>query len=416
MKHVLICGAGVVGLCCALYLRERGYEVTLIDRDGVSGDSCSFGNAGMIVPSHFTPLAAPGMIGLGLRWMLDRRSPFYIRPRLDPALAAWGLHFLRAANTEHVSRAAPVLRDMHLASRELYEQLADRCENGFGLMKRGMLMLCRTKRGLEDETKAARRARELDVPVEIVSPERAAELNPGIRMDIAGAVFYPMDCHLDPRQLMRKLTEFVAGAGVHVHWSTEITGWHVAGERIVAARTSQGDMPADEFVLAGGIWSSDLVRELGLKLPMQAGKGYSFTLPQPRQVPRLCSLLSEAHVVVTPMGSSLRIGGTMELAGLDRSVSRERAKAIAEAAVQYFPDLRAKDFCGVRPWSGLRPCSPDGLPYIGRFARYSNLCTATGHAMMGVSLAPITGQLVAQIVSAEPSRISLEPLSPQRYS
>lgn len=416
MKHVLVCGAGVVGLCCALYLRERGYEISVVDRDAASGDGCSFGNAGMIVPSHFTPLAAPGMVGLGLRWMLHRRSPFYVRPRLDPALAAWALHFIRAANSSHVSRAAPVLRDMHLASRELYEQLADRCENGFGLVKRGLLMLCRTKRGLQDEVKAARRARELDVPVEIISPARAAELDPGIRMDIAGAVFYPMDCHLDPQQLMRKLTEFVIGAGVTMHWSTEVTGWRTANGRIAAARTSQGELQADEFVLAGGIWSSQMVRELGLKLPMQPGKGYSFTLPQPRQLPRLCSLLSEAHVAVTPMGSSLRVGGTLELSGLDRSISPERVKAIADAFAQYFPEFRAKDFAGVRPWSGLRPCSPDGLPYIGRFTRYSNLCTATGHAMMGVSLAPITGKLVSEIISAQPSRIALEPLSPQRYS
>lgn len=416
MKHVLVCGAGVVGLCCALYLRERGYEISVVDRSAVSGDGCSFGNAGMIVPSHFTPLAAPGMVGLGLRWMLHRRSPFYVRPRLDPALATWALHFIRAANSSHVSRTGPVLRDMHLASRELYEQLADGCENGFGLVKRGLLMLCRTKRGLQHEVKAARRARELDVPVEIMSPARAAEMDPGIRMDIAGAVFYPVDCHLDPQRLMRKLTELVIGAGVTVHWSTEVTGWRTANDRIAAARTNQGELQADEFVLAGGIWSSQMVRELGLKLPMQPGKGYSFTLPQPRQLPRLCSLLSEAHVAVTPMGSSLRVGGTLELSGLDRSISTERVKAIAEAFAQYFPEFRAKDFAGVRPWSGLRPCSPDGLPYIGRFTRYSNLCTATGHAMMGVSLAPITGKLVSEIISGQPSRIALEPLSPQRYS
>lgn len=138
MKHVLICGAGAVGLCSALFLRERGYEVTVVERDSAGGDGCSFGNAGMIVPSHFTPLAAPGAIGLGLRWLLDPGSPFYIRPRLDLALAAWILHFARAANREHVDRAGPVLRDLLLASRELYEQLADRCDNGFGLVKRGM--------------------------------------------------------------------------------------------------------------------------------------------------------------------------------------------------------------------------------------------------------------------------------------
>ena len=416
MKHVLICGAGAVGLCCALFLRERGYQVTVIERDSAGADGCSFGNAGMIVPSHFTPLAAPGAIGLGLRWLLDPGSPFYIRPRFDPALAAWIVHFARAANREHVERAGPVLRDMLLASRELYEQLADRCGNAFGLVKRGLLMLCRTRAGLEQETRVARRARELDLPVEIVSSARAAEIDPGIAMEITGAVFYPLDSHLDPRLLMRKLTELAIGAGVTIHWSTRLDGWRTAGVRIAAAATSQGELAADEFVVAAGVWSADAVRTLDCKLPLQGGKGYTFTLPNPPQLPRLCSILSEAHVAVTPMGGSLRIGGTMEFAGLDRSVSVRRTQAIAAAAAQYFPAIRAQDIAQVRPWAGLRPCSPDGLPYIGRFARYSNLCVAAGHAMLGISLAPITGQLVAQILAGERSRISIEPLSPQRYA
>ena len=157
------------------------------------------------------------------------------------------------------------------------------------------------------------------------------------------------------------------------------------------------------------------MRALDCRLPLQGGKGYSFTVPNPPQLPRLCSILSEAHVAVTPMGTSLRIGGTMEFAGLDRSISERRTQAIAAAAARYFPALRAQDIAQVRPWAGLRPCSPDGLPYIGRFARYSNLCVAAGHAMLGISLAPITGQLVAQILAGERPRIALEPLSPQRY-
>jgi D-amino-acid dehydrogenase len=415
MKHVLICGAGAIGLCSALFLRERGYEVTVLERDAAGGDGCSFGNAGMIVPSHFTPLAAPGAIGLGLRWLLDRASPFYIRPRLDLALAAWVVQFARAANREHADRAGLVLRNLLVASRELYEQLADRCDNGFALMKRGMLVLCRTRAGLEAQTRAARRARDLDLPVEIVSSARAADLDPNIGMEIIGAVFYPLDCHLDPRLLMRKLTELAVAAGVTVRWSTPIDGWRTEGSRVTAAVTSQGDFAADEFVLAAGSWSSEIARTLGCRLLLQAGKGYSFTVPNPPQLPRLPSILSEAHVAVTPMGASLRIGGTLEIAGLDRSISERRTQAITAAAARYFPALRAQDIAQVRPWAGLRPCSPDGLPYLGRFARYSNLCVAAGHAMLGISLAPITGQLVAQILSGEKPRMALEALSPQRY-
>jgi D-amino-acid dehydrogenase len=383
MKHVLVCGAGAIGLCSALFLRERGYEVTVIERDGAGGDGCSFGNAGMIAASHFTPLAAPGAIGLGLRWLLDSASPFYIRPRLDLELAASIVHFLRAANRDHVER--------------------------------GLLMLCRTRAGLEKETRAARRARELDLPAEIVSASRAAEIDDGIGMDVSGGVFYPLDCHLDPRLLMRKLTELAIGAGVRMSWSTQVDGWRTEGVSVTAALTSQGELTADEFVVATGSWSSEVLRTLHCKLPLQAGKGYSFTVPNPPQLPRLCSILSEAHVAVTPMGGALRIGGTLEFAGLDRSISERRTRAIAAAAAQYFPTLRAQDIAQVRPWAGLRPCTPDGLPYIGRFARYSNLCVAAGHAMLGISLAPVTGQLVAQILVGEQPRIALEPLSPQRY-
>jgi D-amino-acid dehydrogenase len=195
-----------------------------------------------------------------------------------------------------------------------------------------------------------------------------------------------------------------------------LDAWRTSGGRITAAATSQGELAADEFVVAAGAWSAEIVRSLGRRLLLQGGKGYSFTLPTPAQLPRLCSVLSEAHVAVTPMGSSLRIGGTMEFAGLDRSISERRTRTIAAAAAQYFPSLRAQDIAQVRPWAGLRPCSPDGLPYIGRFAPYSNLCVAAGHAMLGISLAPITGQLVSQVLTGEQPRIALEPLSPRRYS
>ena len=287
---------------------------------------------------------------------------------------------------------------MLLASRELYEQLADRCDNGFGLVKRGLLMLCRTRAGLEEETRAARRARELDLPVEIVSPARAAEIDPGTAMEIAGAVFYPLDCHLDPRLLMRKLVELATAAGVTIRWSTRVDGWRTVGERVAAAHDFAG-RPRGGRIRAGRgrLVGASLRARSVASCRSRAARAIPSRCPIRRSCPGCRAILSEAHVAVTPMGASLRIGGTMEFAGLDRSVSERRTQAIAAAAAQYFPALRAQDIAQVRPWAGLRPCSPDGLPYIGRFARYSNLCAAAGHAMLGISLAPITGQLVAQV-------------------
>jgi D-amino-acid dehydrogenase len=413
--HVVVCGAGVIGLNCAHALRERGHAVTVIERHARERDGCSFGNMGMLVPSHIEPLAAPGAVSRALGWMFDSRSPFYVRPRLDPAFIGWSFRFMRAATAAHVERSAPVLRDLHLASRKLYEQLARRTDNAFGLVTRGMLVLCRTARGLDEEAALAATAMRLRVPAEIVSAARAAELDPGVRMEIAGAVFYPLDCHLDPQRLMVALLQLTEAAGVAFEWQTELTGWRTVRGRIEAARTSRGEIAGDAFVLAGGAWSPAIARRLRIGLPLQPGRGYSVTLPHPRQLPQLCSVLSEARAAVTPQGASLRVGGTMELAGMRAPVRRERVQTLIDAAVSYFPELRAEDFASVPAWSGLRPCSPDGLPYIGRFKRYRNLCAATGHAMMGVSLGPITGRLVAQILDDEPPEIALDALDPNRY-
>ncbi|MEY4006410.1 MAG: hypothetical protein RLZZ221_2506 [Verrucomicrobiota bacterium] len=395
-RHIVICGAGIIGLCCARELRARGHAVTVVDRGPADRDGCSFGNAGMITPSHFVPLAAPGMVALGLKWMFDPKSPFYIRPRLDADLAAWGWRFMRASTAEHVERSAPVLRDLNLASRELYVGLAAELPD-FGLVTRGLLMLCREARTLDHEGAFAAQARELGVPAEVLDAAATARLDPGVRLSIAGSIYFPKDAHLDL-------------------WNTEITGWRREGSKLAAALTTKSELAADEFVLAGGVWSPGLVRGLGLRLPMQAGKGYSLTLPKPRQLPHLCSIFTEARVAVTPMGGSLRIGGTMEVVGLDETIQPHRVQGIIESVPRYFPDFTPEDFAGIQPWRGLRPVTPDGLPYLGRFGAAPNLIAATGHAMMGLSLGPITGRLVAEIVAGEPPSIDLRLLDPDRHT
>ena len=182
------------------------------------------------------------------------------------------------------------------------------------------------------------------------------------------------------------------------------------------SHASRGEFAADEFILCGGSWSPVLARELGLKIPIQAGKGYSLTLTQPRELPQLCSIFTEARVAVTPMGASLRFGGTMEIAGLNEDINPVRVQGIIKSVPKYFPKFTPEDFDGIQPWRGLRPCSPDGLPYLGRTAKFSNLILATGHAMMGMSLSPITGQLVSEIVSGEKPSFDLNLLSPDRFA
>lgn len=235
-------------------------------------------------------------------------------------------------------------------------------------------------------------------------------------MDIAGAVYFPKDCHLAPGRFMAGLKSKLATMGVRFIWETEASEFAVEGRRIKAVETSAGELEGDEFVVAGGSWSPGLGRALDLRLPMQAGKGYSVTLERPRQLPEICAILCEARVAVTPIGTSLRFGGTMEIAGLKTNINPVRVEGIVNSAQRYYPAFRAADFDGVKPWCGLRPCSPDGLPYVGRTARWENVCVATGHAMMGLSLGPVTGRLVAGALAGRRPEFETGLLSPDRYS
>jgi D-amino-acid dehydrogenase len=417
MKHIAIIGGGVIGLSTAWYCQQRGHRVSVIDRQPSRRDGCSFGNAGMLVPSHVIPLAAPGMIRLGLKWMWNPESPFYIRPRASWDLLRWLWSFQRACTRKHVEAAAPLLRDLHLHSRMLYEQLETELPGGFDLQTRGLLMLCKTASGWDGEAKVARQAEQLGVPAQVLDAAATAELDPNVQLDVRGSVYYPKDCHLSPNRLMAAIESALAEAGCNFLWETESTGFANSERVVQAVQTNRGDVEADEFVLCGGVWSSRLARQLGMSLPMQAGKGYSVTLEQPPELPRLCSLLHEARVAVTPLGSSLRVGGTMEIAGVDETVTTSRVRGITRSFCQYFPAFEPRDFEGLEPWSGLRPCSPDGLPYLGRSSKLGNLLVSTGHAMMGISMALASGQIIADIVDHKSVQINnLHLLSPDRYN
>jgi D-amino-acid dehydrogenase len=409
-KHILIVGGGVIGLCTAYYLAERGDRVTVCDRGAESDPGCSYGNAGMITPSHFVPLAAPGAIRLALKWMWNPESPFYMKPRMDRRLIEWAWKFRRAATVEHVMRASPLLLDLNLASRSCFTQLAREWGNDFFLQEKGIVMVCNTEEGLVHELATAEMSRRLGLPVEILDAKQIAAMEPEIRMTITGGIYFPRDAYLAPWRFMAALIKRVRDRGVELRWKTEVHSWRIDGKRV------QSEIAADEYIICGGAWSSAIARELRLHLPMQAGKGYSLTMQRPRKKPSHAMILSEARVAVTPMGEALRFGGTMEITGTELSINPSRVRGIVNAVPKYLPDFGADDFRGVQPWAGLRPCSPDGLPYIGRFARYENLSVATGHAMMGLSLGPITGKLMAEVLAGENTSIPLDQLSPDRYA
>jgi D-amino-acid dehydrogenase len=268
---------------------------------------------------------------------------------------------------------------------------------------------------LQEETHIAEYARKLGLPAEVLDAQATAELEPDVRLDVCGAVHYPLDCQLNPADFVRGMQSQLARYDCEFQFDSEVTGLELCDGRLRAVRTVRGELPADDVVLAGGVWSQEFARRCGVSLPLQAGKGYSLTLEQPRQRPRLCAVLSEARVAVTPMGTSLRLGGTMEIAGLDESIRVPRIQGIVNSVRRYYPAFEAADFQDIVPWRGLRPCSPDGLPYLGRTREIPNLVVATGHAMMGISLAPITGRLVAELLAQERPSFDLSLLSPDRY-
>jgi D-amino-acid dehydrogenase len=412
-KKVIIIGGGVIGLSAAADCAARGHRVTVIEADpGRRG--ASLGNAGMVVPSHFIPLAAPGMVALGLKWMWNAESPFYIEPRADWGLVTWALRFMASATRDHVARSAPLLRDLHFESRRRYASFAEQAD--FGLVRRGLLMLCRTAHALDEEAATAQHARDLGVPAEVLDPAALAALDPAITMDVAGGVHFPQDCHLDPGKYVAALEARLREAGADLRWSARVTGWRRSGGWLNAVVTDQGEIEGDEFVLCGGAWSGELVRGLGVRLPMQAGRGYSVTVPDPVQLPALCSILTEARVAVTPIGGTLRFGGTMEITAKESPPRPRRVAGILKAVPHYFPAFEGIDLSSLPFWSGLRPCSPDGLPYLGRTRAAANLVVATAHAMMGLSLAPATGEIVARLVDGEPAGFDIRLLDPDRWA
>ena len=413
MKNIVIIGGGVIGLCSAYYLAKEGHQVTIVDK-GNMDEGCSFGNAGMIVPSHVVPLAAPGMISQGIKWMFDSKSPFYVKPRLSSELMGWGMKFYKSANKSHVERAMPALRDLSLMSKELYQQI-NQIPNDFNYEEKGLLMLYKTDHMAEEEIHVGKEAQRLGLEVDFLNKEEVTALETGLPIDVIGGVHYRSDAHLYPKKLISFFRSQLDTLGVVVKTQTEVTGFTTGSNGIESIETNVGEIKADEFILATGAWSPKVMKGLGINLSVLPGKGYSFTLKDQQIKPTIPTILCESKVAVTPMGNDLRFGGTMEITHTnDTAINKNRLQGIYDAIGNFYPGLEVEFPKDKDIWYGYRPCSPDGLPYIGRSSKYQNMVVATGHAMMGLSLAPATGKLIQEIIENKKTSININMFDPNR--
>jgi D-amino-acid dehydrogenase len=407
-----IIGGGIIGLSSAYYLTKAGHRVTIIDKGDLT-DGCSFGNAGMIVPSHFIPLAAPGMISKGIRWMFRSTSPFYVKPRMDMDLIKWGVQFYKHSTGEHVKRSSPALRDLSLLSRSLYSQLSKDLPFDFDYHERGLMMMYQSKEAELEEKETAHVANDIGIEARLLSAEEVQGFEPDVKVNVRGGVYFPGDTHLTPQKLVRGMIDHLKKSGVDFITTSEIIDVTGKSRRIENIRTSKATHSFDEYILATGSWSGIIGKKFGLNIPMQGGKGYSFTLNDVSKNIRIPSILLEARVAVTPMGNTLRFGGTMEIGGINHAINKNRVRGIVEAIPKFYPEMKIEFPSKI--WHGLRPCSPDGLPFIGRTLALENLIVATGHSMMGMSLGPATGKIVSDLIAGKKPDADISLFNPERY-
>jgi D-amino-acid dehydrogenase len=409
---VAIVGGGVVGVSCAYFLAERGARVALLERGEICSGA-SYGNAGWIFPSHSQPLPAPGVVRQGLRWLLDPESPFYVKPRLDLALARWLLGFWRASSAARAHRAFALKRELSLRSLAYYEKLCALPAMDCGLQRAGLLMACAERSTLEQLGREVRTLRELGGEAVELGSDGLRERAPALSPELAGGFYFPVDAHVEPAAFVTGLAEQAGARGAQILPGMELIALERDGPRIARIVATRAELEADEVVLAAGAWLPGLARPLGLRVPIEAAKGYSLTYRRPPGFGDTAVMLTEARIGVSPTRDELRFAGTLELAGLDLGISPRRVEAIRRGALRFFPELPPLD--RVETWRGLRPCTPDDLPVIGRTRTIPNLSLAGGHGMSGLAQGPITGALIAQLLCGERPELDLAPFSPDRF-
>ncbi len=395
-RRILVVGGGVIGAACSHELVKRGFQVTVIDK-GRWGRACSHGNCGLICPSHVLPLTEPGAVRKTMFSLLKRNSPFSIRPRFDPRLWKWLWRFARRCRHDRMVEAArtrmPLLEQSQDAYRQMVQEGILECE----WESRGSLYVYRDQEQLDKfSATASLLEQEFGLLPECLDGDQLEAMEPTLKSGLAGAWYFPDDVHVRPDRLLNSWRTHLEKQGVQIHENCELERLVSEQGRVVAAIAGEQELELDGLVIATGALTPLLARELGCRLPIQPGKGYSITMPRPQPCPTIPLLFVDEKVVATPMQSGYRLGSMMELNGYDTRIKPRRLKLLRKAAEKYLHEPHADPV--EEEWYGWRPMTSDGVPFIDRLPGLENAWVAAGHNMLGLSMAPATGQLVAELV------------------
>jgi D-amino-acid dehydrogenase len=411
--HVVVVGGGVVGACCAYYLAKAGFRVAVLDR-GRFGAACSHANCGYVCPSHVLPLAIPGTIWSTLKALFQRNSPLKVRPGVVLRNLGWFLGFARRCNQRDMLSAGRAIQALLNSSRTLFETLIREEQIECEWETKGLLFVFRSKKPFDHYAHTDELLRrEFAMPATRFDSAELAALEPALKPGMAGGYLYKSDAHLRPDRLMSELHRILVSRGVEVRENCEVTGFVRENGKAKAVRTKSGDIEADRFVVATGAWTPLLNAELGCRVPIQPGKGYSLTMPRPAICPTYPLIFEEHRVAVTPFASGYRLGSTMEFAGYDDTMNRARLALLTNAAKVYLRDPLAAPM--QEEWWGWRPMTYDGLPVIDRAPAAGNVLIAAGHNMLGLSMATATGKLVAEMLAGEKPHVDAAPYSLSRF-